>query len=547
MVKLHAAVLCVITLLAGCAVTHSDVVTAAKQKTEVSQHQIEKSKTQLKQESRVTYMKNNFIGDVPIELPYAASLPPVFFERIYVRSKFEDYGTVAQAAKIISVTTGLPVRVNPDITARVQGSGAQPPQQASESSLDRPTADGRLAPSRASAMDATKLIRLDYNGTLLAYVKEIANTAGIEWEFKDGAIHFFRLVTKTWVLVSNPGEIDVSDLMSKGAQASTGQQSGATSATSGNISNSSSVGSKGSYSVWKSIKPALESALTPAGKLAINESTGSITVTDTKDAVAKVAKLVDSENAILQRQVSVEIRIIRVDVTKQTQLGLNLNSVYSFIKDGTTTATLGTTSQASQVSSSVGTLTFSAVDPVSRINGTTVGIQALNQFGDILSDATSSVVTTNRVPVMTGEFATKGFLASTTPAAGGGVAGGSGVPGLTPGSVTTGSFMRVMPTIKDNNTILLNLTVDVSDLLGFGSATTGSGSTLQQIQWANTTGTKTISNLQLNQGESMVLAGIGSDLVNANRSAGVAGASSTATKTKTMFIVVVTPRILKGM
>jgi Flp pilus assembly secretin CpaC len=107
--------------------------------------------------------------------------------------------------------------------------------------------------------------------------------------------------------------------------------------------------------------------------------------------------------------------------------------------------------------------------------------------------------------------------------------------------------MRVMPTIKDNNTILLNLTVDVSDLLGFGSATTGSGSTLQQIQWANTTGTKTISNLQLNQGESMVLAGIGSDLVNANRSAGVAGASSTATKTKTMFIVIVTPRILKGM
>lgn len=536
MVKLHAAVFCAIAQLAGCAVTQSDVVNAAKQKTEVSQNQIEKSKTQLKQESRVTFMRNNFIGDIPIELPYAASLPPVFFERIYVRSKFEDYGTVAQAAKIISVTTGLPVRVNPDVTARVQGSGAQPPQQANESSLERP-----------SAMDASKLIRLDYNGTLLAYVKEIANTAGIEWEFTDGAIHFFKLVTKTFVLVSNPGEIDVSDLMSKGAQASTGQQGGATSATSGNISNSSSVGSKGAYSVWKSIKPALESALTPAGKLAINESTGSITVTDTKDAVAKVSKLIANENAILQRQVSVEVRIIRVDVTKQTQLGLNLNSVYSFIKDGSTTATLGTTSQASQVSSSVGTLTFSAVDPVSRINGTSVGIQALNQFGDILSDATSSVVTTNRVPVMTGEFATKGFLASTTPAAGGGVAGGSGVPGLTPGSVTTGSFMRVMPTIKDNNTILLNLTVDVSDLLGFGSATTGSGSTLQQIQWANTTGTKTISNLQLNQGESMVLAGIGSDLVNANRSAGVAGASSTATKTKTMFIVIVTPRILKGM
>jgi Flp pilus assembly secretin CpaC len=164
-----------------------------------------------------------------------------------------------------------------------------------------------------------------------------------------------------------------------------------------------------------------------------------------------------------------------------------------------------------------------------------------------LSDSTSTVLTTNRVPVMTGDFATRGFLASTTPAAGGATAGGAGVPGLTPGSVTTGSFMRVLPTIKENNTVLLNLSVDVSDLLGFGSATTGSGSTLQQIQWANTSGTKTLSNLQLNQGESMVLAGIGTDAVNANRNAGVAGASSTATKNKTMFLVIVTPRILKGM
>lgn len=547
MAKLHSAILCAVTLLAGCAVSHQEVMTASKEKTEVSQSQMEKAKTQLKQESRLTYMKSNFIGDVPIELPYAASLPPVFFERIYVRSKYEGYGTVAQAAKIISVTTGLPVRVNPDVTARAQGSGAQPMPPANEPSSDTSSPMGGIAQSKPTAMDASKVIRLDYNGTLLAYVKDIANTAGIDWEFKDGAIHFFKLVTKTYVLVSNPGEIDVSDLMSKGAQASTGQQGGATSATSGNIANSSSVGSKGSYSVWKSIKPAFESALTPAGKLAINESTGSITVTDTKDAVAKVGKIVDNENAILQRQVSVEVRIIRIDVTKQTQLGLNLNSVYSFIKDGTTTATLGTTSQASQVSSSVGTLTFSAVDPVSRLNGSSLGLQALDQFGDIVSDATSSVVTTNRVPVMTGEFATKGFLASTTPAAGGAVAGGAGVPGLTPGSVTTGAFMRVMPTIKENNTILLNLTVDVSDLLGFGSATTGAGSTYQQIQWANTTGTKTISNLQLNQGESMVLAGIGTDAVNANRSAGVAGASSTATKTKTIFIVIVTPRILKGM
>jgi hypothetical protein len=84
-------------------------------------------------------------------------------------------------------------------------------------------------------------------------------------------------------------------------------------------------------------------------------------------------------------------------------------------------------------------------------------------------------------------------------------------------------------------------------LLGFGSASTGTGATLQQIQWANTAGTKTISNLVLNQGEAMVIAGIGADAVNATADNGIAGASSNATKTKNLFVVVVTPRIMKGL
>jgi type IVB pilus formation R64 PilN family outer membrane protein len=537
-------------ILAGCAVPHSEVSQLAQEKTALTQSGADQAKVQLRQESRLSRMHTNFIGDEPIDLPYAASLPPVFFENIFIRARSEDFGSVAQSAKNIAIATGLPVRVNADVLEKgVESTGTRPetsPQNPGGNLSYGATPSGFFAPATAES-SAAKLIRLNYKGVLLHYVKEVANTAGIEWEYKDGGINFFRLITKTFVLSSNPGEFDIADTMAKGGQASTGQQAGASSSSSGSINNSSSVGTKGSYSLWKAIKPALESTLSTDGKLAINESTGTVTVTDTKDVVAKVAKIIEKENAILQRQVSVEVRIIRIDVTKQTQLGLNLNSVYAFFKDGASAGSFSTTSQASQVSSSVGTLTFSVTDASSRFNGASVGLQALNQFGDVLSDSTSTVLTTNRVPVMTGDFATRGFLASTTPAAGGATAGGAGVPGLTPGSVTTGSFMRVLPTIKENNTVLLNLSVDVSDLLGFGSATTGSGSTLQQIQWANTSGTKTLSNLQLNQGESMVLAGIGTDVVNANRNAGVAGASSTATKTKTMFLVIVTPRILKGM
>lgn len=525
----------------GCAVNRSDVNDMRSKNEQITAESLMQVKTKMKQEGRLTIIKGNFIGDAPIELPYAASLPPIFFEKIIIQSKFSEYGTVAQAAKNIALATGIPVRVNPDVTLKIGSAQVQAQASVSQSITGAVTTlSGDTSPDH--------IIRLNTQGTLLSYVKEVANTAGIEWDYKDGAIHFYKLVTKTLQMSSvNPGDIDVSDVMSKGGQATTGQVGGQTSTNSGSFNNATSVGTKGSYSIWKAIRPALESALSPYGKLAINEGSGTITVTDTKDAVSKLTQIVENENAILTKQVAVEVRVIRVDVTKQTDLGLNLNTVYSRLKNGSSALDVSTTSQTSLVSSSVGTMTFTVNDADSKFYGTKAGLQALNQFGDILSDSTASVITTNRIPVMTGNFTTRGFLAQTTPAAGGGVAGGTGVPGLTPGSTTTGSFMRVMPTIKESNTILLNLSVDISDLLGVGSATTGSGATLQQIQWANTSGTKTISNIQLNQGESMVLAGIGADTASSNLGVGVAGASSVSSQSKTMFIVIVTPRILKGL
>lgn len=524
-------------LMAGCAVTQQEVAQIKQEKSDESAQSLERAKSQLKQESRMTRMGGNFIGDAPIELPYAASLPPVFFEKIVIRSKALEYGTVSQAAKNIALATGLPVRVNPDVLIRT--------------TTNLPVNTGALnmpVPGLSGDNAADQVVRLDHQGTLLSYVKEVSNSTGIEWEYKDGAINFFRLVTKSFMLSSvNAGDVNTQDVMSKGGQATTGQTGGGLTSSTGGFNNATSVSTLGTYSVWKSIRPALESALSPVGKLAINEGSGTVTVTDTKDAVAKIGKIIETENTTLGRQVAIEVRVVRIDVSKQTQLGLNLSTVYSVLKGGNSKLDVTTTSQASQVSGSVGTMTFAAADPASRMYGSKVGVQALNQFGDVLSDATSSVVTTNRVPVMTGSFVTKGFLAQTTPAAGGVAGAGSGVPGLVPGSSTTGSFMRIVPTIKENNTVMLSMSVDISDLLGFGSASTGSGATLQQIQWANTSGTKTISNMQVNQDESMVMAGIGVDTVNSTNDAGVAGASSVASKNKSLFIVIVTPRVLKGI
>lgn len=539
----------VLAALTGCAVSPSDISSMRDSKEAAADALMSKSATQRKQEPPMARIDGNFVGDLPIDLPYAAKLPPIFFEEVSIRAKGAGYGTVGQAARNLSLATGVPIRVTPDVDLPPPSIKVTAAVTASPGAA-QPLPDLNSA-SQMRNLGAVNIVRMDYRGTFIGYVKYIAESSGVDWEWRDGSIVFSRIVTKTFHLANvNPGDVQVSDNMTKGGSTQTGQNAGSQGGSqTGTFSTGSSVGMEGKYSVWSALKPALDGALTTAGKVSVNEASGTVTVTDTKDAVERVRKIIDREDTLMGRQVSIDVRTIRVSLSKQTQGSFDLNAVYTILNAAGAPLSILSASAPTSVASSTagGMMTFAVTDTTSRWLGSRAGLQAMNQFGTIVSDNTSSVTTTNRVPAMTGAYNTQGFLAQTTPASGGAVSGGQGIPGLTPGSVTTGSFLRVLPTIRDNNTIMLNMSVDLSNLLGFGSAKTGVGQTEQQIQWANTDGTKTTSNLVVNQSESMVMVGLGQESLNSDSNNGIGGASANANKNRYMFIVVVTPRIMKGL
>ena len=552
-IQLCLSILC-LGLLGGCAVTPAEVNKTKDKVNQEAEQAVRAGKTQLQREARITFVKGNYLGDKPIDLPYAAGLPSSFFETISLQSRGVGFGSVAQAARNIYLATGLPVRINPDVelvpmpAAGGKGAGAGAGAGAAAAAAPTPK-DANEAPSASVVpMNNRMQVRLNFTGKLHAYVNEVANAAGVEWEYKDGAIYFYRLLTKTFNLSNiSPGDVDLNDSMSKGGQASTGQTGAANSGSTGSFSSNASVGIRVAYSFWKSLKPMLESASSSLGKVTMNESTGVVTVTDTRDALNKIERIIQNETAVLGQQVIIDVRILRVNLDKTSEAGFDLTSVYKVLSaDGINNSSFNVTAPATRVTSLAGNLTFSLNNSLSRFNGSKFVVQGLNQFGTVVGDSSTSVITTNRVPAMTGSFKTVGFLAQTisVPST---VAGGTSTPGLLPGSITTGSFLRILPTIRENNTILINMSVDISDLVDIGSASTGSGSSLQQIQWANTTGTKTIGNLLLNQEESMVIVGSSGENANARTNNGIGGASTSVANTQSLFVVIVTPRILKSL
>ena len=530
-------------LISGCAVTPQEVNQITQEKKDIAADLLHQAKFQLEQEGFMKHVQGNFLGDTPIDLPYSSKLPPLFFQKLTLRSRGASFGTIAQAARNIQIATGLPVRVNPDVELT--------PQLNSPNTAQYVAPEPAQSQAVASAVSVNRMINipLDYSGSLINYLNTIGIQGGVNWDWREGGIYIYRLVTKTFV-VSNitTGDYSVTDSMNRGGSVSSGTTGVINATGNGNFSSGSSISLQGMISPWKALLAELNTVLSPLGKLSVNDSLGSVTVTDSKENVARVEKLVNQENASFGKQVAIEVRVIQVSLSKESQLGVNLGLVYSALNSSQTAATktLAAIPPSTTTSTAAGTLTFRVPDTTSPYSNTNFSLAALNAFGDIVQDTATTLYTTNRVPVMSGNYSTQGFLAQTTPAIGGAVAGGSGVPGLTPGSITVGTFLRVLPTIKDNNSILVNLSMDLSSLNKIGNATTGEGATLQQIQWANTTGSKSVVNLFVNQNESIVTVGIVSDVLVNNVNASFDGASRDSNKNKSIFVLIIKPRVLRG-
>lgn len=551
-IKKTAAALAVVSMLAGCAVSNSDV----KQRAEQLRVQItEQAAAQENKapEPLVERVRGMYLGAASIPLAYDATLPAVFND---VTLSFPGRSNLATVGERITAATKIPVRLQPDVfisarsLVRAGLSQSAPVQAAAPMPLgpipsplmrNVPGLPGSIPNGAGIATqtfdDFDAKLPMDYTGTLSGYLDLICARLGINWEYKEGTISLYRMVTKVLTVKVSPGSLEYASGLKEGGD----EEKGSFASTSTNST-------KGDYSVWTTMEASIKGMLSPLGTATVDQAGGLVVVTDTKEAVETVAKYVTIQNASLTRQVSIAARVVRVVVTDSSEFGFDANVIYKRLAAGAADWSLGMTAPATVTSTDAGTLEMNILKPNSRFEGSTAFVQALAKLGTIVSDETTTVNTTNRRPVPVAKFQTTTYLKETKPATGGGATGGgAGVPGLTPGTVTTGFFLNILPTAFENNSVLMQVSLSQSDLTGMGKQTTGSGETLQMIQTPEKSGTKTESSIGLRDGESIVLMGVTRDGSNAERRSAATGYSETGKRVREVQIVVLTPKVRSGI
>ncbi|KVD93016.1 hypothetical protein WS63_08260 [Burkholderia stagnalis] len=481
-----------------------------------------------------------WLGGRAVPMTADATLPEIF-KRNDFQFQFKDGpGDLQLLAERLTKLTGIPVRVQPDAlmplsafmdksgggggsVSATTGGGAsapatvQPVPSATLPPLPSPAAGGSLAAGLSSASyggraDETKY-NMNYVGTLQGFLELTCAKGGLSWDYHDGVITIRRFVTKVLSLKALPGSSGFDASLGREGQTQTGTQGGAqgsTSQNSGGYSSNTKIKMDSAYSVWTSIDGQIKAVKTPPGRYWISEATGTITVTDTKAAVDEISRIIDHENALLTRQIVMRVEVLSVKLTSAQQYGIDWNVVFNKVTNMVPWA-LSFTSPTSLVSTTAGSLGASVLTPTSGSpsawSGSKAMFTALQGYGRVKVVTTANAMTVNRQPVPVAITQQTGYLAEVTPAPAGASGNVGGTPGLTPGTVTTGFMLNLLPTILDSNSILLQFSMGISSLDSLDKQTSGTGNNQNSIQTPTISSTDFLQKVALRPGDTLVLSG----------------------------------------
>lgn len=495
----------------------------------------------------VTRAKGAWLGVKVKPLAQDVTLPAMF--RMPVTMNYPGRFNLRTIAEKITKTTGVPVTLKPDVFMPISAFVGGAPGGAA-------AAPGAMRSGEGEVSNTSDDMVLNFvDVPLKDVINQVNSRFGVNATYTDNeGLTFSRFVTRTINVKANPGNSTLTASLGKGG--SSGGSSGAGGGGGGAaFTSDGKVSMESNFSVWTAIEGALNTIKSPPGKFIINQATGSVTITDTKEIVDIAQRYIEGENAIMTRQVAVRVELLSVTSNDNKELGVNWNGVFTKLSGLIPQWNINLVTPGSLNSSMVGGLGMSILAPprdgnsLSMLNGTEAMLNALQGYARITNRQSFAAMTLNRQPAPIAKTIQETYLARTTPGGNAGQ-GSSTLPGLEPGQVTTGFMSNILPTVLDNETVMLQFSIDSSQLERLDSISTGAGETLQRIQTPKVGAVQTVQRVALRSGGTLVLTGFDREVMQYDQRGltnhvGLGG-SYNGSKVRETYVILVTPIIVDG-
>ncbi|EDS1171948.1 PilN family type IVB pilus formation outer membrane protein [Salmonella enterica subsp. enterica] len=451
--------------------------------------------------------------------PQKAGLPAC---NITVGSR--DGLTLPEISGLITRICGVRVILSPEVMAAGHGAGSAGVTRRTSGPLPVPDDSGRIpldqlgvaGGGQQTALAPATLNGLRWQGPLGGLLDNITARTGLSWRTDHGAVVFYLTETRTFQFAFLNTRVNSNASVSSGSTSSMGTSGGSgggDNSVSGDSSSSQKTTTLQDRDAYEDIRKTMETILTPEkGRYWLSESTGVLTVTDTPQVLETVSHYVDEQNREMNRQVQLSVKVLSVSNTRNEQFDIDWSLVYKSLQQVGATLNNAGGDIAGATLAGVSILD-TATGSAARFSGSSLLIKALSEQGDISVVTAQDSTVTNLTPVpiqMADQTVYVAGSATTTTTDVG------ATTTLTPGMITTGFNMTLLPLIRQAGDVQLQVNFNLSDPPGIRSFTSKDGNSYIEMPY---TKLRSLSQkVNLRAGQSLVLTGFSQDNTSVRKS-----------------------------
>ena len=448
---------------------------------------------------------------------------------LQTRVTLKQKGTLAEIAASLSRLAPVSAQVaSPEDIALPASPQASPAVPGLEGLL--PDDAASIANIASLAPLPTGYLDISYTGSLAGLLDTIASMSGYgwDWEEKRSRITFSAMQVRTFVVEAPVGEVGWESQVSNKSreQRSTSLGTGSsinTTVTGGDTSTQTAQTNttRARLDVWKDVETTVRGLLSKAGTARVNPASGTITVRDSYARLEAVRAYIDEVNERLSRQIALCVRVWALEVNDASSAGINLQALFSSpdvaISAGTAAATASSLASVSVLKGS--------------LKGSSAALEAMKEWGNATQLTSASGLVTNNQPFPVQAVRRHAYLAGMTMS----TSEYSQTSEITPGEVTTGFAMTIIPHILPDRHVLLQYNITLSSLEDM--TTIERDTILVQLPQVSTRSFS--QRTRLKSGQTLVLAGFEQDTEQAAESLGLLNAGKSNDASKTLLVVTI--------
>lgn len=508
-----------------------------------------------------------WVSTTPIARTTREDYPPVL--QCPISLARQDSISIYEFAQIVTDECGVPVRVTPDAKAALSGSqpsaaGMSAPTAQMSIPIARPASPNMLAPPLPSQASQPINLPSAGNGSISPYIGGISWTGkplsglldsvtsrlGLSWAYRDNAVYIYYTDTRVFRIYAIPSKTSMEYMVQSGKLSgsegsSSGGGSGMPGGSGGNSGSSGGSNQTTKVSIEASLtedmRKTLEAMVTPGvGRVALGAN--SATVTDTPASLSRIAEYLERENRHITRQALFNVTVASVTLTDTDGLGLDLGLVYKALSGNYGINLANAFSGVSDgATASVGVLE-GATGGAARFAGSRAILQALAGQGRVSVLTQPSVTTLNLQPVPVQIARQTSYLESVSTT---NTAQVGSTATLTPGTVTTGFSMDLLPYMMEGDEMLLQFTMNLSPDARFRVAESGDN----RIEVPEIDSRIFSQRVKMRSGQTLILSGF-EQQVDASNKSGVGspsnwifGGSGSSDRRREVIVILITPVI----